>query len=296
MPNFHITALGDARVCKASLVKCPLGGEALHFSSAKAARAAYEELMSPVAAGIKLSLKSLDADGLRQSLFAEAYAVQMDLVAIRKAAELATMLHEGQLRAAIPGEARPPYITHPLRNSVRVIRWGTKDTAHVIIGLFHDIVEDSSLTFAKLHNIEVRDEAHAREVLLAYIRENYGDRVASAVFKLSNPLLNAEDRANRTVEQKHKGYVEHVAWAIADDEDVFLLKLSDLQDNAAGLYHTDFENRRQQTRRQATKYLKTVPTVRAELLRNPFSNSRIQAAAEDSINLIEARLLWMLSK
>lgn len=295
MAKYHITASGDPGICRA-LIKCPLGDEALHFETAADTRSAYEEMMSPMAANIKRSLKSLNADGLRQSLFAEARAAGMNVVVIQEATELATLLHEGQFRSAAPGEARPPYITHPLRNAVRGIRWGSEETEQILIAIFHDIVEDSPLEFCEINGISVRDEHHAREVLLAFITEKYGPRVASGVRKLSNPILSKEQKASMTIEEKHDGYVVHVAEAIRDDEDAFFGKLLDLHDNAAGLYHTDFPARKAQTRKQATKYLKTVPVLRAELARNPFSNPKMQASAVDSINLIEARLRWMLAK
>lgn len=295
MAKYHITASGDAGACKA-LIKCPFGGDALHFETPAAARAAFEEMMSPIAANIKFSLKSLDADGLRQALFAEAHAVGMDVAVVQKAASFATLLHEGQYRASAPGETRPPYITHPLRNAVRGLRWHTTEIERIIIPLLHDVVEDSSLKYAKIHNIVVRDEQHARDTLIAFIEKEYGARVASGVLKLSNPLIDPDIKATMTIEEKHDGYVFHIGEAIADDEDVLFGKLLDLQDNGAGLYHTDFPARKVQTRRQATKYLKTIPTLRAELTRNPFSNPRTQIAAEDSLNLIEARLRWMLSK
>lgn len=295
MNKYHITSSGDAGVCKA-LIKCPFGGDSLHFETPELARKAFEHMMSPLAANIKRSLKSLDSDGLRQTLFSEAHAVGMDVPALQKAAAFATLLHEGQYRAAAPGEARPPYITHPLRNAVRGIRWGSKSTAQILIALFHDIVEDSSFEYAKLNNIQVRDEHHAREILLAYIESEYGARVASGVFKLSNPLIDPIVKAKMTIEEKHDGYVVHVGDSIADDEDVLFVKLLDVHDNGAGLYHTDFPARKVKTRLQATKYLKTTPTLRAELARNPFSDPRTLIAAEDSLDLIEARLLWMLSK
>lgn len=294
MANFHITHSGEAGVCRAQ-IKCPLGGASLHFETASEARVAYEVMMSPLAASIKRSLKSLDADGLRHTLYAEARSAGMDVQIILKATELATLLHEGQYRAAAPGEVRPPYITHPLRNSVRVIRWGSRATPQVLITMLHDVVEDSPFKYAELEGVSVRDEQHAREVLLAHINDEYGERVASGVFKLSNPLDDPVERASKTVEQKHAEYVAHVREAIAGDEDAFLGKLSDLHDNASGLYHTDFVSRRAQTRKQATKYLMTVPALQAELERNPFSDPAINSSAADCIKLIDARLRWMLN-
>jgi (p)ppGpp synthase/HD superfamily hydrolase len=184
MAKYHITASGDAGVCKAQ-IKCPLGDESLHFETAAQARAAYEGIMSAPAAAIKRSLKSLDTDGLRETLFAEAHAAGMDVVAIQKAAALASELHEGQFRSAAPGEKRPPYITHPLRNAARLVRWGAEDTDQVNIAILHDVVEDSPEAFCKSRGIDFSDEQSARDELLSHIETEYGARVASGVKGLS---------------------------------------------------------------------------------------------------------------
>lgn len=296
MAKYHITAAGNASVCKAQ-IKCPFGDESLHFETAPEARAAYEAMMSPMAAKIKRSLKSLDTDGLRQSIFAEAQAAGFDVEPIHRAAALATELHEGQFRSAAPGEKRPPYITHPLRNAARMLRWKTKVPERVTISLLHDVVEDSPLKFAEDRGIKVRDEAHAREVLLAHIKKEFGARVASAVNKLSNDLVDPEVRANQTLEEKHDGYVSHAEEAVRDDQDVLAAKIDDVHDNGAGLYHTDFPARKLKTRNQAIKYLKLIPKLRAELERNPYVDEpEFQAELEASLDLSEARLKWMLSK
>lgn len=295
MARYHITASGDPGLCRAQ-IECPLGDSELHFETKEEARKAFEKMMTPLAAGIKHSLKTLDSDGLRQSLFAEAHEAKMNIVLIQKAAAFATSLHEGQFRAAAPGEKRPPYITHPLRNAVRVIRWGSKSTVHVLGALLHDVVEDSSEKYAKDEGLAFKDEDHARSQLLTRIRADYGDRVAELVHKLSNPVQAAEERARLSVEEKHRIYKAHVTEAISDDSDVLLLKLSDFHDNAAGLYHTDFEHRKAQTEKQARKYLATLPAFAAELERNPLPDEKIHDSAVDSVALIEARLRWMLNK
>lgn len=46
MAKYHINDKGDAGECKAAAGKCPFGDDDKHYTSAGAARAAYEELMA----------------------------------------------------------------------------------------------------------------------------------------------------------------------------------------------------------------------------------------------------------
>lgn len=47
MAKFHINNSGEAGACSATKGNCPFGGEDDHFTSAEAARAAYEKTMAP---------------------------------------------------------------------------------------------------------------------------------------------------------------------------------------------------------------------------------------------------------
>lgn len=51
MAKFHINGNGEAGACKAEKGGCPFGGESDHFTSADAARSAYEDQMTGQAAG-----------------------------------------------------------------------------------------------------------------------------------------------------------------------------------------------------------------------------------------------------
>lgn len=59
---------------------------------------------------------------------------------LNKAIEIATKAHEGQV-----DKAGKPYIDHPLR----VMNMGVTDDEK-IIGVLHDVVEDSDWTFEQL--------------------------------------------------------------------------------------------------------------------------------------------------
>src|SRR5215831_15507349 len=63
---------------------------------------------------------------------------------LRKAYEVAELMHRGQMRKS--GE---PYITHPLAVAQKVAELGM-DTTTVVAALLHDTVEDTSYTMAQL--------------------------------------------------------------------------------------------------------------------------------------------------
>lgn len=241
-------------------------------------------------------LKSLDAQGLHRALLNEAAIVGLDVEKLDTAAKLAFQLHEGQFRRAAPGEKRPPYITHPLRNAVRLIRWGVRDTDQVVMGVFHDTVEDCPEKFCDLNGITYTDEQDARTHLLKHIEDNYGARVARAVNKLSHPVESKEARNAKPIEQKNEEYADGVAQATLNDLDVFLNKTSDMHDNGAGLRHTDFESSRRQTVKQGVKYLGTVPKLRDSFASVDIQDPMLYSSVAASLDLIEARLLWIVSK
>lgn len=292
--KYHINPnSGAVGKCRAEKGNCPFGDESKHFDSPAAARKAFEEEMSSRPLD-RSTLKSRTADELRGILLVESGEVGLNVAEMEKAALFAKELHLGQFRFAPPWEARPPYITHPLRNAIRLIRWGSKDRNVILAGILHDTVEDCAEKYCDDRGIQYDSPQHAQQILLAKLRKDYGSRLADIVWKLSNPYISDEDKAKLTVEQKHEIYVDHVRESIKDDHEVLLAKLSDLQDNAAGLYHTAYPEREKQTRKQATKYQLVMDVFREELARNPLKDPVLRRSAFESIVLIEARLKALL--
>jgi len=292
---FHINpANGAVGRCRAEKGKCPYGPIDEHFESAAAARMNYEKKMSEKPLD-RSTLKSLTSDELRKVLLKEALEIGLDGELVAKAANFAKELHRGQFRSAAPWEEKPPYITHPLRNAIRLIRWGVTSPEGILGAILHDVVEDSSEKYCDQHGIKYRDPEHARNVLLVRIRKDYGDRVAHIVHKLSNPYQSSDERRAMTDEEKNSTYVNHVAESIKDDHDIFMDKLSDLHDNAASLIHSMYPGREKQTRKQALKYSLTMPVFREELARNPLRSPVQRRAAFESIVLIEDRLRSILA-
>jgi len=287
---YHINPnSGSVGKCRADAGNCPFGPVEDHYDSPASARLAFEKKMSANPLD-RSTLKSLTADELRAVLLKEATEIGLDPKKIAKASLFAKELHRGQFRSAAPWEERPAYITHPYRNSIRLIRWGCKDQNVILGAIFHDTVEDCAEKYCDARGIQYSSPQEARDILLAKIRKDYGKRVAEIVLKLSNPYQSDEERAAMTIEQKNSDYAFHVEEAIKDDHDVLLGKLSDLHDNAASLHHTAWPGREKQTKKQATKYMQTMPAFRTELARNPLKDPVLRKSTFDSIVLIEDRL------
>lgn len=68
---------------------------------------------------------------------------------LKSAIALATTLHENQSRGARETLKRTPYIEHPLRNAIRLIRLGNAEQDVIFANVLHDTVEDGSVDFVK---------------------------------------------------------------------------------------------------------------------------------------------------
>lgn len=294
MAKYHINpGSGSVGACKAEKSLCPFGKEDKHFDSPAAARRAFEEVMSSRPLD-RSTLKSLTADELRAVLLKEAGEIGLDVRVIAKAALFAKELHKGQFRSAAPWEERPAYIVHPLRNSIRLIRWGSKDPNVILAGILHDTLEDCAEKYCDTRGIKYASEQEARDILFKKLKKDYGARTAEITLKLSNDIQSEEEKANLTVDEKHQRYVDHVKKSITDDHETLVAKLADLVDNGAGLYHTAYPARIKQTRKQATKYALTMPLFREELARNPIKDPVLRRSVFNSIVLIEDRLKAIL--
>ncbi len=101
-----------------------------------------------------------------------------DYEMIDLAIEVAAKAHQRQVRK----ETDIPYITHPLSVGIILAKAGCCDDV-IIAGILHDTVEDTSIT-------------------LDYIREKFGDKVATMVQGASEPdkSMSWEDRKEHTIE------------------------------------------------------------------------------------------------
>jgi hypothetical protein len=289
MPRYHINSTtGVSGRCRAEK-SCPFGlAIDDHYDSPAEARAAYEVQMSSgiishsrqqlsptqyrqIPAGIlkNTPLKELDSSQLAQTLQHEAISAGMDRDTISSSVDLATILHAHQTRGNRGNFSTTPYIEHPLRNSVRLLRMGVKDQDVIIAAVLHDTIEDGAKVFvAKFEKTSGKEtETEARQVLGGYIEKAYGSRVLRLVEAVTNDYIADTDKSKMTLAQKNLGYLNHVRDAIKNDPEVILVKLTDIVDNAAGLYHNDVPSRAVKTKRQAVKYRPVIDVFLEELER-----------------------------
>jgi guanosine-3',5'-bis(diphosphate) 3'-pyrophosphohydrolase len=125
-----------------------------------------------------------------------------DVALVRRAWEVATTRHHGQLRKS--GE---PYVAHPLRVANICVDLGL-DTTSVAAALLHDVVEDTSMTL---------DE----------VEEQFGPEVA----KIADGLTKLDRLGFETREAAQAETIRKMVVAMARDIRVLLIKLADRLDN-----------------------------------------------------------------
>lgn len=145
----------------------------------------------------------------------EAYADRLDVDMVRSAYDLAVECHAGQRRAS--GEE---FVTHTVE--VATILAGLRlDTATIVAGLVHDVVEDTALTLAELE-------------------ERFGGEVATLVDGVTK-IGKVQFRSH--TEQQVENY-RKLLLSMADDARVILIKLADRLHNMRTLEHLPDGKRR----------------------------------------------------
>ncbi|OZE96523.1 HD domain-containing protein [Rhodococcus sp. 14-2686-1-2] len=191
-----------------------------------------------------MDLRDLDAASL---VFAIDQATGSE-PAVRDAMALAALAHRHQTR---PGRNGAPdqYITHPLRNTLRNIRFECSDFDVLAATALHDTVEDKADELVQLLGGDA--SAPARDEALRHLDVHFGTTVAGIVDAVSNP----QKPANLSPAEKNEHYAAHVTATIADPG-VFLVKVSDFLDNAGSLGDLQDADRRNRLR---ARYVPLVP-------------------------------------
>lgn len=221
--------------------------------------------------GLKyVALKDMTSSELSNCLRGAGRQLGFNDEKLESAISLATALHENQSRGARGTLKRTPYIEHPLRNAIRLIRLGNTEQDIIIAAVLHDTVEDGSVDFVKKftkdHFSDGKiDEIQARMLLEDHIEKCFGGRVLSAVHKVTNEYFTRKQWSELTQKEKADLYLNHVRKSIRNDPDALLVKVSDFIDNATGLYHSDVKDREKRTLRQAKKYLPVASIFRDEI-------------------------------
>ncbi len=206
-------------------------------------------------------LKDLGSLQLAQVLRHEARAtMHMDSETVSSSVTLASILHSAQKRGSRGMFTETPYIEHPLRNAVRLLRWGCRDQDVIVAAVLHDTIEDGAQQFVRKVARAGRPvpESEARQRLSDYIESAYGSRVLMLVEAVTNDYMTDTQRSEMTVDEHDRHYREHVRQTVQGHPDAFLVKVSDFVDNAAGLVHNDTPGHEEFVLRRARKYLPVV--------------------------------------
>jgi hypothetical protein len=185
------------------------------------------------------------------------------------AVNLATFLHRKATRMNRANLPRTPYIEHPLRNTIRLLRAGCWSEKVIIATILHDVLEDCAdeiLTdFLGYDDISHLSEEEKRVLALDYLISQFGNDVCHIVLRVSNDIIPP----GLPVAEKNAGYVAHAGDAIQDPE-VYIVKYTDIVDNATGLYHNVVEGGDNSgIVRRAIKYLLII-----EIFENTFESVR----------------------
>lgn len=186
------------------------------------------------------ALKDYDSVSLAEMLrehFIQNYPIAQ-VEKLSDAIQVASYLHRYDVRRGNRGKlSNPPYIEHPLRVALRLVRFDMKNPDLIIAAILHDTVEDHPFEFADFVAVVgpqgVKSEELARKRALDFISTHFGYGVANIVDDVSNPIIPE----GVTKEEKISQYQKHVERVINHSEDALLVKVSDFIDNAGSLHH-----------------------------------------------------------
>lgn len=237
----------------------------------------------PRAALLELPLKEMDGTLLTLALLAHTE----DSARLRLAVETAGLLHRGATRDQRGVMPRDHYVTHPLRNTLRLVRWGISDEDVLVASVLHDTVEDAAeeiLTRAGLA-VPAQHTERVESVLAAVVEPLFGGHVAGILRAVTNPETDRSlSRAAR-----HEAYRAHVLDVVQADTDVLLVKLSDLVDNAGSLHHNVL-SAPGMVKTLAAKYGPLLEPLRNEVARAHVFTPEVESDVLNQLVRIEARL------
>ncbi|MFB9714092.1 hypothetical protein [Arthrobacter methylotrophus] len=217
----------------------------------------------------RVPLKDMDPSALTMAIFADIKDIpSIDGVKVSTAISAASFFHLNQTRANRKGFPRTAYIEHPLRNSLRVLRWGVTSEPILVSVILHDTVEDSLdrilESFVPGCHVGI-DLATQRELAYAWIAGEFGQETSDLVRSLTNPVPTGE---NLTKAQKRELYAANVAAKIRGNAGAFIGKFADFMDNAGGLHHNAVDGNEIMVGHLVQKYHPMVAIFEAELASN----------------------------
>ncbi|TQF65621.1 HD domain-containing protein [Rhodococcus spelaei] len=216
----------------------------------------FTAAMSRVLAG--LDLKEMDPALLSFAISHRAAELRASSDLFTDALELAAFAHRNDVRNPSKDGRGQPYIGHPFRNVLRLLRYGCVDEATLCATALHDTVEDCPAEVISLFDgpdAAAFDAAGAQSRALELIAGHFGDRTSALVAAVTNPLDTS------STEDRHRAYADHVTSVVGEPR-VFLVKFVDFVDNAGSVQYVEDLTRRQ---RLSDKYRPLVPVFRSVL-------------------------------
>lgn len=198
---------------------------------------------------------------------------------ITSAATVASHLHRNQTRMVRGDLPKVPYIEHPLRVALRLIRWGITDAHIIAAALLHDTLEDC-----------------AQELVSTFGEPwmiDYPPAVLSTLYDVDPPVDSDSqiDRLVQAVTNPEPGttsYQDHLAnLASEGSTGALLIKASDLKDNAGSIKHQLGHGKDARLFRLAAKYYQPVKMISAELaVRNELAaHTDLEKVHQDLVEL-----------
>lgn len=201
-----------------------------------------------------LPLKQMDSSALAMNIIDRVQDFSPgDVRRVRDAIATASFLHRNQVRGNRGCFEKTPYIEHPLRVALRLIRWGVTDVDILVAGILHDTLEDCE-TDIIVHLLKLDDTDHSAGERQALAREWMGATFGPKVLDTVIAVTNIDAPAGSSRAQKNAAYIEHVRSSIRDNVAAFLVKFADYMDNGAGLHHNNVPGNESMVRRLAVKY------------------------------------------
>lgn len=223
-------------------------------------------------------LKDMDSAALVFAILHEIDAVHIDRTQLCNAMELATAAHLSQKRIGRAAYPVDPYIVHPLRNVLRLIRLGCTDNDVLAATALHDTVEDQPREIVSISDESRLSDESNQQAALDLITEHFNTETSRLVAAVTNPSTDAV----LSKAEKNAAYAEHVADVIKDPK-VFLVKFADFVDNAGSVQYLDDGAKRAKL---AAKYAPMVEVFIAALNANRSLLGLDQSGLDD----IDARL------
>ena len=294
--KYHINTRGEIKPCTAT-VRCPFGDlEKDHYTSMESARKVFEIIMNSSFDYSGRSLKSLTSIELKKAILDEIH-ILVNKEKLSDVIDFATILHEGQFRSDLTqGRNKSPYIEHPLRNTLRLIRMGIKDDSVLQASVLHDTIEDTAIKYStEFTSIENPNEMISRITLAHKIENSWGAITLSLVENVTNPYdFRAKEK---THDEKNIEYLDHIKKCLSKNPETYLVKYVDFIDNAGSLHWSTSSGSR--IKSLAKKYYPVVKEFEYALETHDFSrhinNDKI-SQIKSKLEKIDARLKEILQK